>query len=421
MLARILYDKGSALSAPKTSFSQHNKGATMTIFALAIVPLLLTIGLAIDFSRTNRGKAAVTETLDAGLLFVAKEYASDATIDVDQRLKDFFAKAFNPNEVKNLVVNAVVGNDNDFTGTASGEVPTTFMSIGSVKTVKFNIIAKVSMPKMEVALVLDNTGSMNEDAADGGTKIDALKQASHDLMDELMGAGPSENMKVGIVPYARYVNVGTDKAGEDWLATPVAGWNGCVGSRNAPLDRSDESYGDQVPTVAAGCPVQVQDLTVDKAVLLSSIDSMSSDSWTDWEDAYTYIPAGLSWGWRLLSHKAPFATASGGASSVSKAIVLMTDGANTVKATYPQHVVNCSGGVCDSNPADMVTREMCDNIKAQGITIYSVAFQAPTGGKAVMEYCASSSSNFYDATDKVALKAAFKNIAKALLRLRVTG
>ncbi len=417
MSFRILRDKKSA-----PSFLKDDSGSMITIFALVLVPMLLMAGMALDFGRAYKGKAAVTQTLDAGLLYVASLYSIDKTINVDLELEKYFARTFNEVVVQNLNLTATVSaNGSDFTGNATGKVPTTLMRLAQINEVDFNVNAKVSLPKMEVALVLDNTGSMQWPDP---TKIVALRQAAHDLVAELMPAGPSDKMKIGLVPYAKFVNVGASMSGKSWLKPPAsgfAGWKGCVASRLSPLDIEDGSYGNKIPAIKATQPSNCPDakvllLTKNKGTVDTGIDAMAGSG-------YTYIPGGLMWGWRLLSDQAPFTEGSAVSNSITKAIVLMTDGENTILPGSPQKSCYAGGWQtqCPSGAADTVTQNLCDNIKAAGIAIYTVAFKAPAGAKVLMKSCASNPSYFYDATDSAALKIAFQNIAKSLLRLRVTG
>lgn len=78
----------------------------------------------------------------------------------------------------------------------------------------------------------------------------------------------------------------------------------------------------------------------------------------------------------------------------TKYMLLMTDGDNNDKAY------------------DASTLATCDAAKAKGIIIYSVAFDAPIGGRAkpMLQNCATSLSHYYDATNSAALFAAFKDI-----------
>src|SRR4029453_14863798 len=75
--------------------------------------------------------------------------------------------------------------------------------------VTVNSMAKAKQTKMEVVMVLDNTGS--RDAKVGGTKkIDALKSASNTLVDILFGKDTqSKFLKISVVPFANAVNIGS--------------------------------------------------------------------------------------------------------------------------------------------------------------------------------------------------------------------
>lgn len=77
-----------------------------------------------------------------------------------------------------------------------------------------------------------------------------------------------------------------------------------------------------------------------------------------------------------------------------KFIVFMTDGDNNY------------------NSADSSTKLLCDKAKGEGIEVYTVAFAAPTRGKQLLAYCASTAEHFYDANSSAALIAAFESIGK---------
>ncbi|MFC5442135.1 pilus assembly protein [Rhizobium halophytocola] len=77
-----------------------------------------------------------------------------------------------------------------------------------------------------------------------------------------------------------------------------------------------------------------------------------------------------------------------------KFILFMTDGDN------------------NSSSDNTATLKWCDDAKKQNITVYTVAFMAPSGGKALLSACASSSKNYYDAQDADQLIAAFAKIGE---------
>ena len=70
--------------------------------------------------------------------------------------------------------------------------------------------------------------------------------------------------------------------------------------------------------------------------------------------------------------------------------------------------------------------ETCDNAKAAGISIYSIAFDVPNGSsvKVMLENCASSdvggSKQYYDAQNNSQLVATFQSIAEQLADLAIT-
>jgi hypothetical protein len=67
--------------------------------------------------------------------------------------------------------------------------------------------------KLNIALALDNTGSM---ASSG--KMTTLKQAAHNLLDKLKTAEKIPgDIKVSIVPFAVDVNVGTGNVDAEWI------------------------------------------------------------------------------------------------------------------------------------------------------------------------------------------------------------
>lgn len=77
-----------------------------------------------------------------------------------------------------------------------------------------------------------------------------------------------------------------------------------------------------------------------------------------------------------------------------KFIVFMTDGDNNYSS------------------ADSSTKILCDKAKGDGVQVYTVAFAAPTRGKQLLSYCATSDKHFYDAKSSADLIAAFESIGK---------
>ena len=103
-----------------------------------------------------------------------------------------------------------------------GQIRTNFMKLAGIYTVDVRASAlaeRAVTGSVEVALVLDNTWSMSEVGPTGVTKIATLKTAAQSLVTELMN-NKKASVRIGIVPYADYVNVGTKYRGSSWLSVP---------------------------------------------------------------------------------------------------------------------------------------------------------------------------------------------------------
>lgn len=462
----------------RQGFLRARDGNVAMLFAILIVPLLVGVGVAIDGLRAHQVRSELAEATDAGVLAAARAKVLNPTM-TDAAATVIARKYFDTNRRVNaqMELQSFTFSYNSATHVfrlqATGRVRTAMLGVIGQEWMPVNVVseAKVAPPRvLEVALVLDNTQSMN------GAKIAALKSAAHSLVDQVMTAS-TPTVKVGIVPFSQYVNVGLSRRNEPWIDVPAdytdSGtwcrneypnrtysncttttrtctdnndgsisthsctdtncdvddgapvytcspysndhvWRGCVGSRNDPHDVQDIAWGGQhAPGLLdEWCPTEVTPLTNNKATVVAAIDAMSVQG-------NTYIPAGLFWGQALISADAPFTEgetyASVAAQSGLKAIVLMTDGMNTISATYPAH----NGS--DAAAANAKMSALCSEIKSKDVTIYTVAFQVtdPTI-QALLNSCASKPSQSYDADNAAELDTAFLEIGRSLTELALT-
>ena len=87
----------------------------------------------------------------------------------------------------------------------------------------------------------------------------------------------------------------------------------------------------------------------------------------------------------------------------------MTDGQNTKSPDYPTH--NNS----DEVTANQLTKELCENIKAEDIVIYTIAFEVSDQTiKFLLEDCGTSSGHYFEAENAHDLSVAFASIAASL-------
>src|SRR6478752_7977937 len=162
-------------------FIQDRRGGVAPMFALAIIPVFGLVGAAVDYSRANSVRAGMQSAIDATALAMAKLAPTLTQAELQQQTNAYFNAMFNHPEAKNLVLTPTytTAGGSQLKIAVSGSMDTSFMklmgfsslSIGSTSTVKWG------NQRLRVALVLDNTGSMNDDG-----KMTALKDATNKLL-----------------------------------------------------------------------------------------------------------------------------------------------------------------------------------------------------------------------------------------------
>lgn len=185
------------------------------------VPLLLTLGLATDYARGVSARSHVQELADATALALAASGEQDYT-----KLRDLAETFVRSNEsrarVDSVSITEMKTSDSSIDLFLKGRIQTNFMKLAGIYTVDVRASAlaeRAVTGSVEVALVLDNTWSMSEVGSTGVSKIATLKTAALSLVTELL-KNPKASVRIGVVPYADYVNVGTKYRDSSWLSVP---------------------------------------------------------------------------------------------------------------------------------------------------------------------------------------------------------
>jgi len=399
-----------------SGFGKDQRGNIAMMFGLLIVPLVIAGGMAIDTLRASVVRTTIQEAADGAILAVAN--IKSRKPNLTQSEMDALARKYFDHGVENLGPLNIDGFDVTFDPATeafelqlTGTMDTALMRIAGIDTMALDTLSAVQLgkpPYIELVLALDNTGSMNDEG-----KLGDLKDAAEMLVESLF-EHPDAEVKVGLVPFAQYVNVGEEHASASWLDGPGASWKGCVGSRNYPANVEDSGYlSDPVPALdGAPCPEKILPLSEDKGDILDAIDDMSAKGWT-------YIPSGLMWAWRALSPQAPFSEGVTFAELNNingiKSIVLMTDGANTRAPSYPEH------DSADKSLANTLTERVCDDVKDEEIVVYTIAFKVTDPEiRSIMQDCATTAGHYFNADDGEALTAAFDAIGASLRNLSLS-
>lgn len=351
---------------------RDEKGAVAIIVGLAILPLFFAMGASIDVAIAYYLKARLGHSVDAAALAVGSTISDDIDV-LDDRARAFFAANY-PDQsigwVHDIDVRVV---DDVITVSAQATFDTFFLKVFQKPQITVNAAAEVirAIKGLEVALVLDNTGSMRSH-----NNIGALRTASEDFIEILFGHETVHpKLYVAIVPYAASVNPGPEAFGGVTAPTPPSwwpdpadpnyvpfvhtpdtgqGWKGCVIERTGDDLMGDDNTGGWTPfawepevsnnydindmanTVLydpgtyqnggtgpnLGCPSPIVPLTNVKSDLIDTVRGLDA-----WHRGGTMSDMGMAWGRRVLSPEAPFTEGlPWDEERWEKAIVMMTDG-----------------------------------------------------------------------------------------------
>jgi Flp pilus assembly protein TadG len=515
---------------------RDRSGSVATIFAVAMVPVTIAAGIGIDLARASGSRTALQDAIDATALAVAHMPANTPQATVEAKARTWLNANLN-NPALSTVNLSVALTSGQVVLTATSSVPTTLTAIAGFRTVPISATSTVKwgLGHVEVALVLDNTGSMS------GTKLTRLKDAAADLVDALAASTNTSDanaLKVSVVPFAATVKIGSSYRGQSWLAgvqpaaygddlfngTPLLNrftlfdaidqdYGGCVESRPAPYDVQDTAPSTGTPATLfvpffapdepdddrvienrtywygnlrdpsdwdyfrfpnnylddeisgrtekadwktrqnnrskyddpagwsggpnEGCGMQsLVRLTTNMTTVKSKITAMNATGNTN-------IPIGLMWGWFTLSPSLPFGDgASYTDPDTKKFVVLLTDGDNTNDETnnpnrstysalgymWQKRLMGTNGTtkLDETSTADQRSDAMdarmlltCTNMKAKGITVYTVRIDVSGSTSTALKSCATSADMYYD-IDSSGLSDAFTNIAGSIGRLRIS-
>lgn len=438
-------------------FRTATEGNIAVIFALALVPLLGFVGVAVDYSRANSARTAMQSALDSAALMVSRDLSSGA-ITADQvasKSQSYFDSLYTGTESGAIKVTATyTAKDSSGSSTivlkGQGTVATDFMKIVGQDTVAIGSTTTTTWggTRLRVAMALDVTGSM----ASAG-KMSAMKTAAKGLVDTLRASAQSaDDVYISVVPFAQMVNVGSsnrnaswikwdvweettgscswwwltskascENAGRTWSSANRNQWTGCVTDRDQPADTTKDAPTSNATKFPAAdydaCPVQILGMTSaysssNAATIKNKIDALSPNGGTN-------QAIGMHWAWMSLLTGDPLNTPSKDTNyKYTDAIILLSDGMNTIDRWY-------GNGSSWSQQVDARQKILCDNIRASStntnpITIYTI--QVNTDGdpeSAVLKYCADT-GNFFATTTASGIGTAFAQIGTSLSKLRLS-
>ena len=253
------------------SFLENTTGSILPTTAILIVPLMMASGVAVDYSRYVNMRNEVQTSLDAAGL-ATSNFLRSKEFDIPDNIKsqsailayreqvaneyaiNFFEANVTPNVTKeNYTLNVAIGRNAENEETVSITSTIKYDSIfgqthreGSsnfyTDILKDDLESIVTLGNrtIEVALVMDNSGSMGQFSG-GKSRLNNMKTAATELVSDLYesaSASVLENpVQFSLVPFAGAVNIG--KLGHDNHAGDYIDTNGFSPVNNENLDWDD--------------------------------------------------------------------------------------------------------------------------------------------------------------------------------------
>ena len=532
----------------------RSRSGTIAVYMAVILPVLIgSIGMCIDLAQTYLVRERLSKALDAAALAVAGSTQLETEAEMLARVNEFMEANYPAEKIGTAYNIDIAVNGNDVTVSASADYDTLFMNVLGVDqiTVDSRSSVRKQIKGVEAVLVLDNTGSMSyTPPGESMSNIQALRTAAASFVDIMYNnAREADDVRIGIVPYANAVRIGTWGLGYipdgtatmtdnapyldadgvqvtpfvtlpsgvsyttssssstgwygcvvehhpdyDSAATHVSGsygqlwqagglwdghgWNAASGTNDpSPSDQEDSyegpwdiymygriiglhsrcstlgsgysntasncsnctvSWGGNSNTCAStycyckysspanSCPrTTVLPLTSVENDLNATINAMQAHGNTQGN-------AGMIWGYRMISPEPPFTEGSEwGSERWTKAVIMMTDGDNTMDGTYSYHWASAKNDiVVDKGTAPLGLNqrfsEVCDALKAQEppVLIYTIVFKSENevsaANKQFYEDCATNPSMYFDAPTQADLQQTFRHIAQELSNLHLT-
>lgn len=217
------------------SFIKDERGAFAIMFGVMAIVLIALGGAVVDYVTLEQGRNRAQLALDAAALALQPRVfeRNFKEADVQALAQAFLTERLGSNSIT-ATIETTRGNadDGSLYFKARINVPTNFVALVGVRNLGALVESEATRKKLalEVVMVLDNSGSMKDENR-MTSLVDAAKCATYILMYSdvkdatgnsntcvpATGADRVDNVRVGIVPFTMFVNVGTNNANATWI------------------------------------------------------------------------------------------------------------------------------------------------------------------------------------------------------------
>lgn len=457
-------------------FSRNREGNFAVLFGAAVSVLALGVGFAVNISQFYNARSGLQGVVDAAVTSTARDLTLGVITETDaSKMVQAFLDANSTAgilQADKIVLDKLTVDKtaNTVKADAHADVGLFFPLFGTdnMRRVTASTTALYSDKTVEVAMMLDVTGSMAADRRAKTNKIGDLKTAASQTVKDLLDQNRDPNdprIRVSIIPYAEAVNTGgladtvfveTEMGPKVPPPIDAAVSVSAIVSDSCATERKDKDgyadYSSDGPYTQRRdnqgkiylakvnrdyrmrvCPAAaLVPLTADEDKLLTAIDRFQAGGVTAGGIAaqWGYYMLSPSWRSAISGARLGAGPANFDRNKVAKIAILMTDGQfNTAFAG-----ARGSSRSQDQGQKSRANAEnICDNMKRDGIEIFTIGFDlndpAMTGierdqAKSVLKDCAtddtSSLKHYYEAANGAELSAAFGEISRNIEKLTIS-
>jgi Flp pilus assembly protein TadG len=123
--------------------SEDASGNVAILLAIALIPIMLGVGAAVDYGRALMVRNQMADAADAAALAVAS-WPELSEAEMNTKAQQFFAANFPPSalgEVRSLKVNFI---DDDIEVQVSASVPTTIMKLAHIDKIDLGVTNRIT-------------------------------------------------------------------------------------------------------------------------------------------------------------------------------------------------------------------------------------------------------------------------------------
>lgn len=195
---------------PARQMFYDRSGNVAMMWAIMGAVLVGLVGLTVDFTRAQTIRSQMQNAIDGAALVA--ERSSNLTMAQRTAAARAFFEAELGDLAQNVSFTVIELEDGGHRAEARIPMPMTLARIIDTQDWTIGVSAEAqanASPPIEVALVLDNTGSMSNDMA-------ALRSAASNLVGDLLSLD-GDTVQVALVPFVAQVNIGNGQAQMAWM------------------------------------------------------------------------------------------------------------------------------------------------------------------------------------------------------------